>query len=221
MMGIIRLLGGEQLDKVNWKSTEVTSVLSSIRDHVHEIMSVPVQKRFEKWYSDAPMHYNAVANWELVAVSKSLKFSEMQSSFFNLAVHYLSQYYGEVSSSFIICHQASLRRGYGSQTTNVHERLHLGDIVQILVNSGDVRSSILDTNAFVSNIDCHDNEKGKPTLFVIGAFINSRTQESWIAAKQCKVLTEGNIGQIPDFNAEPLLPVFTTYMFDCHRHHRL
>lgn len=135
-----------------------------------------------------------------------------QTAFFNSALSTLSLYYGEDTSCFKICEQAILRRGYGSKSANVHERLNLGDIVQILVNDGYERASILDTTG---------SENGRPAYFVIGAFIQSQSDHSWIAVKQCKLLSRGKMRQVPDFNAKPVLPVLTTNMFDRHHQHQL
>ena len=175
-------------------------------------MSKAVLKRFEKWYKDAQMHYNAIARWEIIEASKSSKFSAKQTSFFNSTLSTLSQYYGEDTSCFKICEQAILRRGYGSKSANVHERLNLGDIVQILVNDGNERASILDASG---------SENGMPSYFVIGAFIQSQSDHSWIAVKKCKLLSRGKMHQVPDFNSKPVLPVLTTNMFDRHHQHQL
>ena len=101
--------------------------------------------------------------------------------------------------------KALLRRGYGSNTLSAHERLELGDVVQLLVKGGQEDFLMLDG----MNADA-----GRPFYFVIGCFIKTRAGESWIVVKRCNFRCQRQVGQIPDFNADPVLPVLTPNMYD-------
>ena len=204
-LGLVWLFGGEQVDKVKWSESSTKPILSLIREHLNIVFKGEVEKRLKNWYNESRMTYDSIAKWDLVAVPKSGTISKQQKSFFDLAKTKLSQCYGEDEISFNIHLKALLRRGYGSNTFSPHERLELGDIVQLLVKEGNEDSLMLDRM---------DEDTGQPFFFVIGCFIKTPAGDSWIVVKRCKFRCDRKIGQIPDFNADPVLLVLTPNMYD-------
>ncbi len=208
LIGLIRLFGGEDADNIYWKSPALTSYLDDIRDHIHHLMIGTVEKSFDKWYSDARMTFNSEPFWVLHPPPKAHKFSNSQNQFFGRSLDELSRLCIHNRNGFKPCYKALLTRGFGSSAKSSHERMHIGDVIQVLLKPGYEKKRFPST--FIS-------PEGLPNFFVVGGFIQSDTGTNWAIVKKSIMLSPSNLGQLPDHSATPFIEVSTPTFYNLNR----
>ena len=142
LVGLIRLLVGDEVDKVRWASCSVSKCLNEIREHINHLMIGTVEKRLDKWYQDAGMSFHSVPRWELQIPPKSHRFSLAQNEFFKRALTLLSTLSLQPLDDLRICYMASLFRGFGSSSKSTHEGIRIGDIVQLLLTADLIKENV-------------------------------------------------------------------------------
>jgi len=200
LFGLMRLFGGETADNIDWNSEAVSASLDEVREHIHYLMRGTIEKRLEKWYRDSRMTFNSEPTWVLHPPSKSFRFSTTQQQFLRKALGYIAKYSLRERKSFKLCYKALLDRGFGSSAKNSHERLHMGDVIQILISDGFENQTFL--SICTSTI-------GSPTFFVIGGFIQCGESINWVVLKPCKLLFPSSLGQLPSTQTPHLIEVLT------------
>lgn len=199
-LGILRLLVGNDIDTINWKLEALSETLNEMKEHVYYLMNGTVEKRFSTWYQEYRMTVQAEACWELNVPPKGHTFSVAQRVFLDRVVAHLSQGCLQNEKDLELCHKALLNRGFGSSGKSSHERMEIGDVVQVLLNSG------FEQKRFLSTFICNN---GEPKFFVIGGFIRSRSGISWAVVKRCTLLSPSVVGQMTDFSLPPLIQIST------------
>lgn len=197
--GVMRLLIGGSFDKVDWSTKSARADELELESLVKNIMEGTVEKRFTKWYNDSLMSFHSTPRWELQVAPKSFKFSELQGSCFNEARKKLAAFCGQHSTDFEVCHNALLRRGFGSCAASRHERLEIGDVVELLLNENRSKSE-----AF---LHISYSQSGRSFYFVIGGLLQSKDGTPWALVKPCTIINTPMNHQIQDFNRLPLLSV--------------
>lgn len=115
--------------------------------------------------------------------------------------------YSDLNIKFIdLQHQeALLNRGFGSTSRSSHERLQIGDIVQLLIESGHEQERFPISSTTPTSC---------PTFFVLGGFIRSVSGVNWALVKRCSLISPSRLGQLPDMNRPPFIEVVTTKFYD-------
>lgn len=198
--GILRLLVGEEVDHVNWEASNLSVHLEQLREHIHELMTGTVESRFGKWYGDTRMSYNVDPNWKLLTPPRRHEFSIEQNKFFASTAAHLAQSSMLSADNLVLCYKAILDRGYGSSGKSSHERLELGDIVQVLMHPLFKQRKFI-TSSF--------SEDGYPQFFVVGGFYETDSGRSWAVVKHCSLLSPSLISQLPDCSHSSLIKVAT------------
>ena len=105
------------------------------------------------------------------------------------AISELSQLCNLNQNDLKFYYKALLNRGFGCSAKSSHERIHIGDIVQVLLRDGHERKR------FLSSSMAPD---GQHTFFVVGAFIKSTSRMQWAVVKQCTFVTPSISAQLPE-----------------------
>lgn len=210
LIGLIRLFGGHEADDVQLSSPAVSHVVESIQSHIHKLMMGTVEKRMGKWYHDTELTHNSTASWVLSPIAKKSPFSNLQCRTYEAAISELSKLCQKERTKFLPCLKALLQRGFGSATKSSHERLHVGNIVQILLEPG------FEHKTFLANFI---SSKGRPTFFLIGGFIEDVDGTNWALVENCTVLSPSSLGQMRDTKLSPFISVrtFSFYREDTSR----
>ena len=198
MIGLIRFLGGTDMDKIDWNSSDLNPHFNELQQHINTLMVGTVEKRLDKWYHDSLTMYNSEPSWILHRYSKQHQFTDPQRYFFSQVLAELSTLCVEPRSNFKVYHKALLQRGGGINARSTHERLHIGDVLQVLLDKG------FEQNKFISTyVSC----SGLPSFFVVCAFISSKSGARFAVVKQCTISSSNSIGQLPDVNGSPFIEV--------------
>ena len=205
--GLLRLLFGEEVDKVNWRSPIFSEQLEELRAHVHDLMMGTVESRLDKRYGDARMTYNSNYKWVLYKPPRNFTFTSKQDAFFTKTRKKLAELCMCKEESLYVANKALLDRGFGSASKSSHERLLLGDIIQVLVNRG------FGTKTFLSP---YISDNGTPHFFVVGAFFGTESGPSWAVVRQCTLTSPSSISQLPDCAKEPIVEVTTRDFYQSH-----
>lgn len=156
------------------------------------------------WYYDTNMTYNSRASWVLYPLPKGSSFSSSQCRLYEVAILELSKLSMKDRSNFTSFNKALLDRGFGSQTKSSHERLQIGDIVQVLLEPELEHKSF--PSKFISS-------KGRPVFFLIGGFIQDKDGTNWALVKHCKLLSPSNLSQMRDAKLSPYITIRTPNFF--------
>ena len=205
LLGMIRLIGGKEVDNIQWDSPALSPAIDELRAHIHELMDGLVERRLHRWYHEAQMTFTSQPFWVLHPPPKGHTFNVAQTRFYNSALTDLSELGRQSRSDLKLCNKALLDRGFGSMTKSSHERLEVGDIVQLLLQPGFEDKKF--TSQFISS-------KGIPAFFTVGGFIKSKSGTNWAIIKQCKMLSPIRLPQIPDINLPPFVEVQTVGFFN-------
>lgn len=100
---------------------------------------------------------------------------------------------------------ATLHRGFGSSGIGVHEKLNIGDIIQVLLKPS------YEETKFIASSMC---ERGTPYFFVIGGFFLSHYGHSWALCKRCELIHPTSVSQLPSTEHVPYLVVNTDRFYD-------
>ena len=102
----------------------------------------------------------------------------------------------EASATNFRCHVNSfLSHGFGSKCYSAHERIEVGDLIQVLVSKSNVNKTFLEVS---------HNGQGAPEFFIIGGILSAPSGEIWLVVKRCD--TDFSSDQIPDYNQPLVLP---------------
>ena len=160
------------------------------------------------------MTYNSESSWILHLPPREHTFPPEQGSFLLCTKVHLAGLCLEQPENIKLCFKALLNRGFGSAGKGAHERLFIGDIVQVLISS-----KCTDRGKFISTSQSEDST---PYFFVVGGFFQSLSGRSWALVKECKAVSPARISQMPDFSQPPLLevicPTFYTDFEQSHHH---
>ena len=198
LLGLIRLLAGPAADEVDWLSSIAREALEELRQYIHFLFQGTVENRLAKWYADLVITQTLPAKWVphtpvdycTITANERYFFDRMISSLQSLSVHN--------TTSFTAHSTALLDRGFGSATKSYHERLNLGDVIQLLLP---VASR---GHVFLDNLRSID---GVPHFFVIGGLIKADCGVLWACVKKCTALSTVMSTQIPNFKQDPILQV--------------
>ena len=146
------------------------------------------------------MAYNALQVWNFCEPPRGHTFSVEQQELFKVASNMLSSYCTLDSANFRICINALLERCFGSKSKGAHEKLMIGDVIQVLL------TDTLKRNMFLDSVK---STKGTPRFFVIGVFLQVAVRGGWAVVKECKPVSTDSISQLPDPKGKPLLDVHT------------
>lgn len=199
-IGLLRLFVGDEHSDIDWKRVSLAKDLSELRNHIHHLMIGTVESRFDKWYNDARMTFNSTPKWVLYSPPRRHSFSAEQRAFFTTNLSHLARLCMEEPKDVKLCHKALRDRGFGSATRSSHERLILGDILQVLLKPG-YRNSTFISSYFSS--------AGSPTFFVIGGLYETHSKISWAVVKECSLVSPSIVSQLPDCNRHPLIEIST------------
>ncbi len=200
LVGLFRLLGGEAADNISWYSSNNSSFVNELREHIHKVMIGTVERRLDKWYGTALMNFKSEACWVLKRTPRKHRYPESQQRFFDMALLELSKLCLQDKSTLKICRKALLNRGFGSKTKSEHERLEVGDVIQILIPTE------YEDRTFPSR---HVNYKSSPSYYTVGGFIQCITGVCWALVRKCTLLTPSSVHQLPKSNTPHLLHVRT------------
>ena len=151
-----------------------------------------VEERLDKWYSETSLDYNVKGSWSAKARLDLSKASLPQASYLSDAVQVLEQVLALSRSQTSLYSAALFKRGYGSSSYSSHERLELGDVVQVLVYKRELSSQF---------ISCGEDGLGTPVFFTVGGVINVDHGKTWLVVKNIETqpfLTS----QIPDYGQQ-------------------
>ena len=204
LLGILRLLGGVEVDNVNWFAEGTKDTLHDAKLYVSHLFEGVIEKRLNKWYGDVHFTELSKPRWELVYPVKLVSQSTEKVEFLEDVVQTLSKFTLSQSQDVVLFNRASLQRGFGSKSLGPHERLMLGDVIQFLLPQG------FGSGVFLSSL--HD-QGGTPYFFVIGALLQTAGGQPWACIKQCFKHTSVLNTQIPCFKEEPLVRVSTANFY--------
>lgn len=93
------------------------------------------------------------------------------------------------------------QRGYGSQTVSSHERLKIGDVVQVLVKQNSSTTRIIEPSS---------DGSGAVSFFVIGGLVAFGPNSLWLVVRRCELYgaSGSETAQLPNYN-QPLLTSIT------------
>lgn len=205
LLGLLRLFGGKEADDIDWTSPVNLEHLHDIREHIHGLMAGTVERRLNKWYSDTRTTFNSTPSWVLHQPPKAHSFSQSQGDFFQGLISEVSRLCLLKQTDLNICNKALLSRGFGSLTKGSHERIELGDIIQVLIRSGFSHTRF--PSAYMAS-------NGLPTFFVVGGFIKSRSGIQWAIVKQCTLLSPSTLAQLPGKGDSFFTEVSTPNFYD-------
>ena len=201
LISLFRLLVGEEFDEVDWNSKEedLAEPINEMREHMYSLMSGTVEGRLEKWYPESLISYDAQPAWEVQDIPRSQVLSIDQTIFQSHVVSKLSSLCAQDATHFTYSTNALLNRGFGSKSKGLHERMVVGDTIQLLLKSGHSERTFLDTS-----VSMH----GTPSFFIICAFVK-HPHGTWAVVKGCQVLNNASLSQLPDFSQPPVIEVET------------
>lgn len=146
LIGIIRLMGGREADKVTWTSSSIKPFLDELRDHVYDLLEGTVIERFDKWYQDARPTYGNCTKWALSVPTKGFKITTQQEDFLCAATKDLAQSCLQRVEDIHFCDKAFLERGGVVNRKVSNERLQVGDIVQVLLKQERLKDKFLSSS---------------------------------------------------------------------------
>lgn len=205
LMGLLRFMGSEKIDGIDWNAPSFKEYLEQLKEHVHKLMRGTVERRLDKWYSNSRMTFSSDPKWIVQNVPTGFKFSSEQESFFSITSNELSGMSLQQPGGFKLCMKAVLDRGFGSSGKSNHERLDLGDIVQILLTSG------FEHNRFITSTT---SDKGMPHFFVVGGLYRCKNGKSCAVVKKCTVISTSSPSQLPGTKQSPYIEVQTPNFYD-------
>ena len=200
LMGLLRLFVGSDLDSVNWKALASSTIFNDLREHIEHLMTGTVERRFMAFYQDSQMSFSSEASWKLQPRPRGHIIPSRQKRFLDISLEKLARLCLQDRDELTLYHTSVLERGYGSNSVSSHERLNVGDIVQVLLGNGFENKQIL------SSMVCSN---GTPNFFVVGGILGSRCSKNWIVTKHCTLISPSTIGQLPDHNKDPFVEVYT------------
>lgn len=204
LFGLIRLLAGPKADKVNWNSASVATVLTGLRDNVHSILQGTVEQRLRKWYSEYACMQHGESKWVLGSPLKSTSQTDVQRSLYSTVLQAFCSLSLEKPDELQLHDSVLFQRGYGPKTVRSHERLQIGDVVQVLLPAD-----------FEGHKFLHDIQSpiGTPSFFVVGAVLLVAKKKPWVYLTHCTKLSKLLDRQVPDFSEEPLMRVSTQNLY--------
>ena len=134
MMCVLRFLCGPKFDLVNWSCTELKETLDVMKAHVETVMKGKIGKRLETWYSDTSLNYNATGTWRSNGAFDISNAKPAHHLYLQNTLSVLQKVLALSVSRKTLSSSALLKRVYRSNLTTSHERLQIGDILQLLLS---------------------------------------------------------------------------------------
>lgn len=212
LVGLIHLLAGSNSHTIDWKSPSVKDILEELRTYIYSLLNDTIEKRLAKWYSDYAFMQHGESKWVLQSALNMSTIPSSARSFHILVLHTFATLSMTTAASLTLHSSAKLNRGHGSNSIGSHERLNVGDIVQMLLPSD------FSTHTFLRDLQ---TSSGSPTFLAVSAFISETDGTSWLALKHCRKLSQVMDNQLPDFCVDPTLrvsipPLHTPDISDTH-----
>lgn len=205
MIGLFILLGGKKASLVDWRSASTRESFKKLNDHVNDLLSHTAESILKKWYNDISTSYNSPAYWKVISLGKPDSLSSQQSTFLAAARQRLATLCRLHVEHLELGLVAQFRRGYGSSAINSHERLKVGDFIQLLIQRCDTDAVFLHTKLCSS---------GLPFFFVVGGFFTDSSGQSWSVVKRC-TLPDGEAKQLPTTTKVSFLRAKTATFYSC------
>lgn len=126
--------------------------------------------------------------------------------------HALSSLCSQPTSAFTLCRKVLLNRGFGLPNKAAHERLIIGDIIQVLLSENRKEKELL---------HLYKSEQDDPTFFVGGGFYSKQEGKSWAVVKSCRTTGTNTIKQLPDYERASILKIekalFCSMLDNCYQ----
>lgn len=193
MMGMLRFLCGPTFDLLDWLSPDLLETKTKMKDHVKKVMRGKVEERLQRWYSNTSLDNSSTGAWCSKGPFDISKVSLSQRSFLLNAMHKLQTLLGISASRTTVSAAAIFKRGYGSNSFNSHERISIGDVVQVLNSK---------PNAHSPFITASTDGSGCPFFYIVGGIVSISFGPLWIIVMQCDVGASPT-PQVPNYN-DPL-----------------
>ena len=187
IIGLFIMLGGKKAVSVDWRSSSSCDSVTELRSHVEHLMSQTAETILNNWYGDISTSFNKPSSWRVIKLRKMDSLSTPQSNFLSTARQRLSKLCNLNEDQLQIGLLAHFQRCYGSGALGSHERLNVGDAVQILLHINASNAIFLHTKLCSS---------GLPTFFVIGGLFTDSVRISWSVVNKC-ALCDGEAKQLP------------------------
>ena len=193
MICLGRLLGGKDIDLVDWSSASASPFFDELKEHIEDLLKGTVERRMKKWYQDSLPSFNTISHWELQPIpnvtSKACSFSADQAKFMHMAVSKLAELSLLNAQNIAVCNKALLIRGFGSAKKSEHERIEYGDVVQVLLKPGFRQRKFLHTSICTT---------GSPSFFVVGTLVLTKSGIGWAIVRECTLEEKATKGKLPD-----------------------
>ena len=195
MMGMMRLFCGRTFDESDWNRPHLKEHLNEIKDHIVSTMKGTMESRLRTWYDDTSLSYNATPKWLIGGTLDLEKVERAQRDFMSYTVNALAGLL-EASVSNFRCHVNSfLSSGFNSKSYSAHERIEVGDLIQVLVCESNVNKTFIEVS--------HDGQ-GAPAFYIVGGIVAAPSGDIWLVIKRCG--TDFPSAQLPNYNQPLLVP---------------
>ena len=202
MTGLFRMFGGSLMESINWNSDQHQAAFATLSNHISDLLSTTAEGRLQKWYDDTVMRYETVSMWEVLPLTKKQVLLDPQHDFLKKCMSFLVTICHIPSSAFKLGTTSLLRRKYGKSGSGSHERLVVGDVIQLLLPDDASKLKFLDASV---------SPKGTPYFFVIGGFIRHSKECSWAIIRPCVLDESATVSQLPmPASSPPFIRITTT-----------
>lgn len=197
---LIYLFAGSNALSVDWNSLSSSDkdILDELRTYIHSLLTGTVENRLEKWYTDYASMTLSESKWILQYPPDLQTIPSSARVYFHTVLQLFATVSIKPETSLRLYTSAALHRGYGSKTLGSHERLKIGDVVQVLLPAD------FKQHRFLHELQ---SSSGSPNYFAVCAFFKEEDGTQWVNVKHCKTSSSAMTEQIPNFNADPLLQV--------------
>lgn len=205
---ILRFFCGRRFDLLDWSSSDLNASIEGMKERIYSVMKGRVESRLEIWYSDTTLESKVIGKWYSKGPFDVSKATLAQQSYLKQAVQTLQQLLCLSSSRTYLSCAALFKRGYGSKSYNSHERVEVGDVVEVLIGKHDPLAQFITVSA---------DGAGSPLLFVVGGIISVTSGSIWLVVKPCTA-GPSSAPQVPDYNGNLKIHVTTPSFYEPKSH---
>ena len=196
MLSLMRLFCGVQFDSVQWDREHMSEYKKQIEDHIVSVLSGTVEKIFKEWFDEHSMHGSSEGAWYPLKYDTLPTLQGAERQCVEAVMMDLGTVLDVNVSQFKVLSEIAFRRRGTSTSSTGHEKIGVGDVVQVL-QTFNIRSSRF--------VQMSDDVQGNLNYFVVSAILESTNRSIWLITKRCSLSTSPvPTPQIPSYN-EPLL----------------
>lgn len=196
MHTLMRLFCGEKFDKLDWAGEHLQPMKSDIQQHIIDVLSGTIGDILCEWYVDNSDDSDKDGQWVVHEREDKLTIQNERRQLYDHATSDLGSILNISPTKFIFPTHVMFRRGFGSCCASSHEKLRVGDVVQVLV------SARADKSRFVEPSTSGD---GKHSFFLIVGMVAEHKTNIVLLIRRCESTHPSHLSShLPDYN-NPLI----------------